>query len=122
MDPTETRRAHEALICEANREASYVSTKYSIQVGPLFFEWDKSIPKLEKHFPDILDDILNCERFASANGEFTTSFRHSHTNIGKTQKHPALDFWNQEIEVEPNSAAAFSTAHQRYLTIIITIL
>ena len=77
-------KAHEVLMYEANREARYISTKSSIQIDPLYFEWDKCIPTLEKHFQDILDEILNHDnqRSTPTNGEFTTSFRCSHTNIG----------------------------------------
>ena len=43
----------------------------------------------------------------------------------QTQEHqddPTLDFHNQEIEVKPNSTVPFAIAHQKYFTIIITIL
>ena len=53
--------SHEALMHDVNRDARYIGTKYSVQIGPLYFEWDKFIPTLEKHFPDILDEILNCD-------------------------------------------------------------
>ena len=72
-------------MCDINGEARYISTKYSVWIDPLYFEWDKFIPTLEKHFPDLLDEILDCEngRSASAyNGEFTTTFRCSHRDIG----------------------------------------
>ena len=75
-------------MCKANREARYITTEYSVWINALYFEWDKFIPMLEKHFPDILDEILNHDnqRSPSANGEFTTSFRNSHISIGRTQR------------------------------------
>ena len=86
----------------------------------------KFIPMLEKHFPDILDEILNCnnQRFSPTNSEeFTTSFRHSHTkHRTNTEPHLVLDICHQEIEIESNETAAFATAHHRYVTIVITIL
>ena len=53
LDPAITTKAHAALMCETNRKAKYISTKCSIQIEPLYFEWDKFISMLEKHFPDI---------------------------------------------------------------------
>ena len=55
MDPIQTRRAHEALMHNVNREERYIGTKYCMQIDTLYFERDRSIPTLEKHFPDILD-------------------------------------------------------------------
>ena len=43
-DPVQTRRAHETLMHDVNREAQYISNKYSMQIDPLYFEWDKFIP------------------------------------------------------------------------------
>ena len=53
-----TGMAHEAFMCEANRDTRYIRTKYSVHTDPLYFEWDKFIPTLEKHFLDIWDAIL----------------------------------------------------------------
>ena len=80
-----TRKAQEALMCETNIKAKYIRTKYSVWTEPLYFEWVKFIPMLEKYFPDILDEMLNChnQMSASANGEATSSFRLNHTNIGR---------------------------------------
>ena len=80
VDLTQTRKA-----CEANSEARYIKIKYSVWINPLHFKWNKFIQKLEKHFPDILDKILNYDnqRSTSTNGEFTTSFRCSHTKTIK---------------------------------------
>ena len=50
---------HEVLMYDVNKEARYIGTKYSVQVDPLYFEWDKLIPTLEKHLLDILIEILN---------------------------------------------------------------
>ena len=36
MDPTQTRKANEALMCDVNTEARYVSTKYSVQIPFVF--------------------------------------------------------------------------------------
>ena len=56
-DPIQTKRAHNDLMHEVNREAIYIGIKYSVKMEPMYFEWDKFIPTLEKHFPDILWDI-----------------------------------------------------------------
>ena len=53
-------------MCEANREARYISTKYTVLIEPLCFEWGKFMPMLEKHFSDILDEILNCDNQRSS--------------------------------------------------------
>ena len=39
----------------------YISNKYKIQIEPIQFEWEKFLPTLEKDFPDILNEILNCK-------------------------------------------------------------
>ena len=95
VDPTQTRKAYEVLMCDANHEAQYTSTKYILWIDPLYFQVDKFIPTLEKHFPDILDEILNHDdqRSAPENfAEFTTSYRHSHKNKGQTQRPPIPRF------------------------------
>ena len=71
MVSTQTKKAHETLMCEVNREAKYISTKYSIWIDPLYFEWNRFIPTLEKHFLDILGEILNHDnqRYASVQGQ-----------------------------------------------------
>ena len=44
---TQTKpEAYEALMCEASKEAKFISIKYSIQIDPLYSEWDKFIPTL----------------------------------------------------------------------------
>ena len=98
--PAQTRKAHEALMCETNREAKYSSTQW---IDPLYFGWDKSILTLENHFPDILDERLNCDnqRSASANREATIIFRDSHTNTEQHKGNPALDSCNLKIELSP---------------------
>ena len=58
-DPLQIRRAHEAVMHEVNREAICIGTKYSVKMEPMYFQWDKLILKLEKHFTDILEEILN---------------------------------------------------------------
>ena len=90
----QTRKEHEALMCEANGDARYISTKCSVWIDSLYFECEKLFPMLGKYFPDFSDEILTCDNqtSASANGEFTTSFRHSHTNIERTQRSPSPRF------------------------------
>ena len=64
-------------MCDVNREVKYIGTKYSVWINPFVFEWDKFIPTLENHCPDILDEILNHDnqRSALANSDdFSTSF------------------------------------------------
>ena len=46
-DPTETRKAHEALMCDAYRETKYIGTKYSVWIDPLYLGWDKFISVAE---------------------------------------------------------------------------
>ena len=90
----------------------------------MYVEWDKLIPALEKHFPGILDEILKHD----IRGLLQQTVKNSPPALGiatqthdKHKDHPALDFCNQELEVEPNVMAAFATTHQRYLTVFITI-
>ena len=104
VDPTQIRKAHEVLMSDDNKEVRYTGTKNSLQMDPLYFEWDKFVPTLEKHFPDILGDILNHDyqgyalvqgqgqSFPANNDEFNISLRHSHTDIGKTQKSTSSRF------------------------------
>ena len=47
-NPVQTRRAHEDLMNDVNREVRYIGTKYSMQIDLLYFQWDKFIPTLEK--------------------------------------------------------------------------
>ena len=70
-----------------NQAGQRYYTEYSVWIELLFFEWEKLIPVLEKYFPDILDEMLNCDnqRSTSANGKVITSFRCNHTNIGRIQ-------------------------------------
>ena len=107
------------------RQARYINTKYSVWIEPLYFEWVKFIPTLDrKNFQDILNGVLHHDnqRCASANGETITSFSHSHTNKGGTQRTPSPIFLQPRKRGQPSIAASFAIAHQRYLTIIITLL
>ena len=40
-------------------EAQYISNKYNIQIDTLYFEWNKFITILHRHFSDILNEMLN---------------------------------------------------------------
>ena len=44
---------------KVQNEALCVSNKYTIQIEPLHFEWDKFIPTLKKAFLDILNKMLS---------------------------------------------------------------
>ena len=89
---------------DVNREARYISHKYSVQIDPLYFEWDKLIPMLENYFPDILEELLNCDHqwcasvhnqgqsIPARNSELNTNFRSQME--GKHKEHPAPDFHN----------------------------
>ena len=61
MEPVQTSRAHETLMHDINREVRYVNNKYSVCIDLLYFEWDKLIPTLENHFPDIIEGLFNCD-------------------------------------------------------------
>ena len=45
---------------EVNREVRCTGTKNNVKMEPIYFEWDRFILTLEAHFPDILEEILNC--------------------------------------------------------------
>ena len=80
----------EVLMHVINKEVTYIGSIYSVQIDPLYFEWNKLIPTLEEHFSDILGEIMNCDNQSYAllqgkgqsiptyNEEFNTTFRHSH--------------------------------------------
>ena len=59
MDPVQTVRAYGKLMNEVSSEAQYISSKYNVPIEPLYLEWDKFIPTLERQFPDILNEMLN---------------------------------------------------------------
>ena len=59
-DPVNTRKAHEELINQVRHEAICISSKYKVHREPLQFEWDRFIHTLENEFPDILNEMLNC--------------------------------------------------------------
>ena len=76
-------------MCDTGRKGRFISTNYSAQIDPLHSECGKFIQTLEKHFPNILDEMLNCDnqRFAPTNKrKFTTNFRHSDTSIATISK------------------------------------
>ena len=56
MSPTQTRKAHQAFMHKANKEAKYFSIKCSVQLETLYTKWDKLIQILGKHFPVIEDE------------------------------------------------------------------
>ena len=49
------------LVNKVNSEAWYISNIYNIKINPLYFEWDKLIPMLERQLPVILNEMLNCD-------------------------------------------------------------
>ena len=55
------RRVHRDLMNELSSEAQYTSNKYNVRINPFHFEWDKFRPMLERRFPDILREMLNCD-------------------------------------------------------------
>ena len=111
-------------MCETNREAICISTKYSVQIEPLYCECNDFISMLEKNLPDISHEMLNCDNqnSASANDEATTSLRYNHPNIGRIQRQLSSRFPQPKIEVKLKITAASAIVYQRYLTTIITIL
>ena len=54
------RRVHEDLMNGLSYEAQCINNKYNKQINPLHFEWDKFIFTLERHFPDVLNEMLSC--------------------------------------------------------------
>ena len=40
---------------ESSFNAQYISNKYNVRINPLYFEWHKFIPTLERQFPDVLN-------------------------------------------------------------------
>ena len=87
MDPVQSRRAHETLMHNVNREVRYISYKYSMQIYPLYFEGDKFILMLENHFPYILEEPMKCthqmyvsvhnqgQSIPASSSELNTNFR-----------------------------------------------
>ena len=45
---------------KVSSKAQIISNEYSICLDPLYSEWDRFTPTLEKQFPDILIEMLNC--------------------------------------------------------------
>ena len=84
---------------KVNREVICIGIKYSVKIEPMYMEWDKLIPTLEKHFPDILKETLdhdhhrcNSEKGLSApvgSSDNNTNFRYDHTDIGHMQRPPS---------------------------------
>ena len=60
-DPVQIRRIHGDILNEVSCKAGYISSKYNVQINPLYFEWNKFIPTLERQFPDVIYEILNCD-------------------------------------------------------------
>ena len=44
---------------QVRTEAMHISNKCKIQIEPIQFEWNSSIPTLEKDFSDILNEMLS---------------------------------------------------------------
>ena len=44
VNPFKTRREHEALMHEVNREVRCIDMKYSVKIESIFCKWDKFIP------------------------------------------------------------------------------
>ena len=57
----------------------------------------------------------------ATSSKLNTSFRHGVTEC-EQKDYPVPDFQNQEPESKFNVVAAFATSHQRYLTIVITMV
>ena len=94
-------RVSEALMHGVNREVMYIGTKYSIQIDPIYFDWDTFIPTLESHFPDIAEELMNHGhlRYAlvhnegksipASSSELNTNFRCGVTDGGQTPRAPS---------------------------------
>ena len=54
VDPNQTRKAHETIMLDVNREVRYIGTKYNVLIDPLYFQFEKFILTLEnqltRHF------------------------------------------------------------------------
>ena len=59
--PVEIRKVHGDLMNEVSSIPQYISNKYNVGINPLYFEWFEFIPMLERQFPDILNEMLNCD-------------------------------------------------------------
>ena len=117
---------------DVNRVVIYISNKYSMQRDPLNFEWDKLIVTLEIHFPDILEELLNChhqryglvhnqgQSISAKSNKLNINFRCGVTE-GKHKEHPFPDFQNWKPEAKLNIMAVFATEHQKYHTTVITM-
>ena len=46
---------------EVSSIPQYISNKYNVGINLLYFEWFEFIPMLERQFPDILNEMLNCD-------------------------------------------------------------
>ena len=104
-----------------DRDMICIGIKYSVKIEAMYFEWDKFIPTLEKHFPDIPQEILDHvdQRYNSEQGrsvptgssDNNTDFRHDHTGRQHTDRPPSPNFCDQEPEVSVNTVAAFTIVH-----------
>ena len=133
VDPIQTRRAHETLMHYVKRERRCADIKYSMQIDPLYFQYDKFIPTLEKHFPGILR--WNIKPWSSKVGISTESTSvHTSKQLGtKYQLQMWYHRWKANTKTSqpqipttkhqrPSSISAFASAHQRNLTTIITMV
>ena len=66
-DPANIRKVHKTLMNDVRNETTYISNKYKIKIEPIQFEWDKSLPTLEKDFPKILNEVLSCKNYQNTN-------------------------------------------------------
>ena len=46
---------------EVKRDTINIGIKYSVKIKPMYFQWDKFIPRLEKHYPNIVQEMLDCD-------------------------------------------------------------
>ena len=58
-DLANIRRLHKELMCQVRTEAIHFSNNYKIQIEPIQFKWDKSLPTLEKDFLEMLNEVLS---------------------------------------------------------------
>ena len=59
VNSVDIRWEHKELIIQVGNRAICISMKYTIQMEPLYSEWDKFIPTSEKEFLDTLNGMLN---------------------------------------------------------------
>ena len=60
-DPVQMKRVLRDLMIEVSYKAQNISSNHIVQINPLYFEWDKFILTLERQFPDVLNEMVNCD-------------------------------------------------------------